>query len=271
MRQHSQTGRADLVGDVAVAGDAVAAEEHGLHPALPHDEVGHVVADERAVHARARQLIARQARALQKRARLVDPDVQPDAALLRQIERPLRRAVARGGQRPCVAVRQDVVPVVQQRQAVFRNRAAHVHVLLMDRGRLAVERGQQRRARRVPVRQHDAVHAPKHVRKVHRCRAGAVEIVRKTAIFAVKAVEIGRVDPGGQHGHGIGRKNADGGRAADAQRVDRLPKLARLGKCEVLRAVRQERLIQNDDRPALAADVDGVGHGLDAHRSSSSL
>ena len=117
----------------------------------------------------------------------------------------------------------------------------------------------------------DVQHAVQCPAQVHRCRAGAVEIVRKTAIFAVKAVEIGRVDPGGQHGHGIGRKNADGGRAADAQRVDRLPKLARLGKCEVLRAVRQERLIQNDDRPALAADVDGVGHGLDAHRSSSSL
>lgn len=49
--QDSHSGRADLIRHVAIGGYTVATYDHGLHPAFPHDDRGHIIANQRHVHA----------------------------------------------------------------------------------------------------------------------------------------------------------------------------------------------------------------------------
>lgn len=58
-------GGADLVGNIAVCGDAVTADEDGVDPAVFHDGGCHVVADEGDVHASRTEFIRGEARALE--------------------------------------------------------------------------------------------------------------------------------------------------------------------------------------------------------------
>lgn len=57
-------GGADFVGDIAVGGDAVTADEYGVDPAVFHDGGCHVVTDEGDVHAGGAEFVGGEARAL---------------------------------------------------------------------------------------------------------------------------------------------------------------------------------------------------------------
>src|SRR3982074_2876241 len=65
---------ADLVGDVAVGGDAVCADDDGLDAALQHERGGHVVAEDGGGDVVLHQLPRGEARALQEGAGLIGED-----------------------------------------------------------------------------------------------------------------------------------------------------------------------------------------------------
>ena len=91
---------ADLVGRVAVARDAVGADDDRAHRFALHRDRGRAVDDQRAGHAGFAQLEHREPRALQQRARLVDEDVQRLAGAVRGDEdspAPCRRRRSRSG------------------------------------------------------------------------------------------------------------------------------------------------------------------------------
>ena len=69
--QHGDAVGADLVGDVAVGGDAIGADDDQIDLTEPHHRAGHVVGDDRRVDAVPDELPRGQPRALQKRPRLV--------------------------------------------------------------------------------------------------------------------------------------------------------------------------------------------------------
>jgi hypothetical protein len=108
---------ADLVGEVAVGGDAVRAHDNGLDLAGAHQAGGHVVADDGGGNAVGHQLPRREPRALQKGPRLVGVDVDLFALLHGSADHAQRRAVAAGGQCAGVAVGQHAAFVRQQRAA----------------------------------------------------------------------------------------------------------------------------------------------------------
>ena len=102
----------DLVGHVAVGRDAVTAHEAGVDPAVLHDDAGHVVADERDVDAGLLQFKRGQARALEKRPRLVGINVERHSPLIAEEDRPEARAVFAERKRTRVAVREQPVAVL---------------------------------------------------------------------------------------------------------------------------------------------------------------
>ena len=98
---------ADLVGGVAVGGDPIGADDHQIDPALPHEGSGHVVRDDRRLNAVPDELPRGQARALEKRARLVREHGDLLAGFDSAANDAQRRAVPGGRERARVAVRQD--------------------------------------------------------------------------------------------------------------------------------------------------------------------
>ena len=73
MREHRQRICADLVGDVAVGGDAIGADDHEVDVARAHQRRGRAVGDEGGVDAQPFQLEHREAGTLQQGTSLVDP------------------------------------------------------------------------------------------------------------------------------------------------------------------------------------------------------
>ena len=108
---------ADLVGKVAVGGDAVRAYDDGLDAAGTHQAGGHVVADDGGGDAVGHQFPRGKARALQKRPRLVGVDVNALALFDRGADDAERGAVAASGQRAGVAVGEHAAFIRQQRAA----------------------------------------------------------------------------------------------------------------------------------------------------------
>ena len=74
-RQHRHRVGADLVGRVAVGGDAVGSHHHVGHQVAAQEVPGHVVGDQLGRDALVQQFPGRQPRALQKGPGLVDEDV----------------------------------------------------------------------------------------------------------------------------------------------------------------------------------------------------
>ena len=106
---------ADLVGGVAVGGDAVRAHDHGLDAPGAHEAGGHVVADHGGGDVVGHQFPGGEPRALQKGPRFVGVDVNALALLDGRADDAQRGSVAAGGQRAGVAVGQHAALVGQQR------------------------------------------------------------------------------------------------------------------------------------------------------------
>ena len=84
--QHGDRIGADLVGHVAIGGNAVRAHDHGVDLALLHDGAGHAVADHRGGDAIFVQLPGGQPRALQERTGLIGIDIQLFSLLHRRAD-----------------------------------------------------------------------------------------------------------------------------------------------------------------------------------------
>ena len=95
---------ANFVGDVAVGGNAVAADEDGVDPAVLHDGGCHVVADECDVHAGGAEFVCGEARTLEEGARFVGVDFEVVAFLVAEVHDGGCRAVFGGGELSRVAV-----------------------------------------------------------------------------------------------------------------------------------------------------------------------
>ena len=102
--QNSDRIGADLVGHVAVGGDAVCAHDHGLDAALTHEAGGHVVAEDGGGNAVGHQLPGGEARALQEGTGFVGEDVNLLAALDGSADHAQGCPVAAGGEGSGVAV-----------------------------------------------------------------------------------------------------------------------------------------------------------------------
>ena len=97
----------NLVGYVAVGGDAVRADHDGANLALAHHRARHVVGNDGGGNVVFHQLPSGQARALQEWASLVGVDVNLLALLDGGADHAQRGAVSSGGERAGVAVSED--------------------------------------------------------------------------------------------------------------------------------------------------------------------
>ena len=122
----------DFVGDVAVGGDAVTADEDGVDPAVFHDGGCHVVADEGDVHAGRTEFIRGETRTLEQGACLVGKDAEVVAFFVSKVHDGGGRAVFGGGELPCVAVGEESVARFYEGERVLAYFFADVDVLLLD-------------------------------------------------------------------------------------------------------------------------------------------
>ena len=128
--QHRHRVGADLVGHIAVCGDAIGADHHRVDLTLLEEISGHVVGDERAGDALLLQLPGGQPGALQERTGLVGEHVNRRVALEHRADDAERRAVTGRRQSPGVAVGEDARSLGEERRRVLAHGDAHGHVLV---------------------------------------------------------------------------------------------------------------------------------------------
>ncbi len=157
---------ADLVGEIAVGGNAVRAYHYGLNLAGAHEAGCHVVADHRRGNAIGHQLPSGQPRALQKRTRLVGVDVNLLAHLDSRANHAQRRAIAACGQSSGIAVGQHTTFVRQQFAAECSQSLARSNVFFV----------------------HGVCFCEDSLLNLGHCRSGRVQL-RKQALHAVDGPE----------------------------------------------------------------------------------
>ena len=130
--EDGDTRCADLVGDIAVGGDAVAADEDGVNPAVFHDGGCHVVADEGDIHAGGTEFVGSEACALEKWARFVGVDFEVVAFLVTEVHDGGCSTVFGGGELSRIAVGEKPVAWLDEGERVLAYFFADVDVLLLD-------------------------------------------------------------------------------------------------------------------------------------------
>ena len=132
---------ADLVANVAVRGDAVGPHDREVDHAVLHQMAAGIVADHRMRHAVLAQLPGGERSALIARARLVDPDVDRQTAVMREIDRGRSGADIHGRQPAGIAMGEHVDAFARllsrgdgfdQRQAVTADRLIDGDILVAD-------------------------------------------------------------------------------------------------------------------------------------------
>ena len=157
--EDGDAGGADFVRHVSIGGDAVAADEDGVDPAVFHDGGCHVVADEGDVHAGGTELIRGEARTLEQGTRFVGVDFEVVAFLVSEVHDGGGGTVFGGGELACVAVGEESVAGVYEGERVLAYFFADVDVLLLDaEGFIAKECADFRDGFSLAV-SHDALHA----------------------------------------------------------------------------------------------------------------
>ena len=157
--EDGDAGGADFVRHVSIGGNAVAADEDGVDPAVFHDGGCHVVADEGDVHAGRTEFIRGEARTLEQGACLVGKDAEVVAFFVSKVHDGGGRAVFGGGELACVAVGEESVAGLYEGERVLTYFCADVDVLLFDvEGFIAKEAADFRNGFPLAV-SHDALHA----------------------------------------------------------------------------------------------------------------
>ena len=116
--EHGHRVGADFVSHVAIGGNAVRAHHHASDAARVQEVAGHVVGDQRGGDMVVLELPNSKARALQERAGFIGEDIYVLAGSDGRANHAQRGAIARGCQRPRVAVRKNGLPIRDQRGAV---------------------------------------------------------------------------------------------------------------------------------------------------------
>ena len=130
--EDGDAGGADFVRCVSIGGNAVAADEDGVDPAIFHDGGCHVVTDEGDVHAGRTEFIRGEARTLEQGACLVGKDAEVVAFFVPKVHDGGGRAVFGGGELACVAVGEESVARLYEGERVLAYFFADVDVLLFD-------------------------------------------------------------------------------------------------------------------------------------------
>ena len=248
--QHGDARRADLVGRVAVRCDTVAADQHGLHPALAHHERSHVVADQRHVDPGPHQLVGRQPGSLQQRTRLIGIDPKAVAPLLPQIEGSQRGPVLRRRQMSGVAMRQNPRSGLEQRQAVLADLPTSGGILSPNRLGLVAQAVPYSGRRFVAVRQQAISHALQRGRQVDCRRPRRGKIGGCPVECLAKVVETRTAGPPTTHVNTVGGRHADSRRAPHLQLADGFPYLLRGPQLHISLLPGQPGLVQNNDGSA---------------------
>ena len=136
LRQHRHRIGADLVGDVAVRGNAISADHHEIDLTPAHQESRRIIGDQRHRDTVLREFPCGQPRALQERTGLVGKHADLLARLDRRANHAQRRAVAGGGERARIAVREHARPVLEQHGAMLSHPPVGFDVGGADRVRL---------------------------------------------------------------------------------------------------------------------------------------
>ena len=157
--EDGDAGGADFVRGVSIGGNAVAADEDGVDPAVFHDGGCHVVADEGDVHAGRAEFIRGEACALEQGACLVGKDAEVVAFFMAKVHDGGGRAVLGGGELPCVTVGEESVAGLYEGERVLTYFFADVDILLFDaESFIAKEAAYFRNGFPLAV-SHDALHA----------------------------------------------------------------------------------------------------------------
>ena len=130
--EDGDAGGADFVRCISICGNAVAADEDGVDPAVFHDGGCHVVTDEGDVHAGRTEFIRGEARTLEQGACLVGKDAEVVAFFVSKVHDGGGRAVFGGGELACVAVGEESVAGLYEGERVLTYFFADVDVLLFD-------------------------------------------------------------------------------------------------------------------------------------------
>ena len=157
--EDGDAGGADFVRCVSIGGNAVAADEDGVDPAVFHDGGCHVVADEGDVHASRTEFIRGEARTLEQGACLVGKDAEVVAFFMAKVHDCGGSAVFGGGELACVAVGEESVTGLYEGERVLAYFCADVDILLFDaESFIAKEAADFRNGFPLAV-SHDALHA----------------------------------------------------------------------------------------------------------------
>ena len=249
---------ADLVGDVAVGGDPIAARDHRVDPARGQRRRRGCVGDDRDRDPGLGELPRGQAAALEQRPRLARQNADRLAGAGLRVDDPERGADAGRGEPARVADGEDALGAHQQRTPVLADALARLGVLareLVGRGEHAL--ANLRRRARVASRLDDTVDRGV---QVHGRRPRGGERPGGILERLVRRVVAELVDD--QHDRVRGT-DPDRRRAADGEPPDRVDHLGRRAQGQNALFARQQRLVEDRD----AAVAPGHRRGLEARRS----
>ena len=157
--EDGDTGGADFVRYISIGGNAVAADEDGVDPAVFHDGGCHVVADEGDVHAGRTEFIRGETRTLEQGACLVGKDAEVVAFFVSKVHDGGGGAVFGGGELPGVAVGEESIAGLYEGERVLTYFFADVDVLLFDVESFIAKEAADFRNRFPLAVSHDALHA----------------------------------------------------------------------------------------------------------------
>ena len=139
----------DLVADVAIGGHPVGSDDHQVHPAMLHQMAAGVVGDHRMWDAVVPELPGGERGTLVTGPGLIDPNVNGDPTIMRQINRRRRGSPVHRREPAGVTMGEDVDRFARSLrrlnrhdhgQAVAADALVDRHVLLRDLGRAGIGR-----------------------------------------------------------------------------------------------------------------------------------
>ncbi len=136
---HRHRVGADLVGEVAVGGDAIGADDDEIHVAALHERAGHALGDHGRRHMIAHEFPGGEPGALQERPRFVGEDLRHFSAFGRRPNHAKRGAVPGRGEGARVAVRENTRRLGHDLRAEPSHRTTARDVFVVNRDRLALE------------------------------------------------------------------------------------------------------------------------------------
>ena len=170
-------------------------------------------------------------------------------------------AIFSGGQLARVAVGEDAVAILDQRQAILANRTAHADILFTDSHCLIVQQALDIAYRKQPVVRSDPLHAVQRPEQVDRRGPGGGQVILGLLELLIESVIIFGLDALG------GQVNADGCCYADSrgtayfEQIDSIPYVLLVGEGQDMHLAGQPGLVNDDQRAARVIQ----GHCIHIH------